>query len=77
MMIACIAFAFSFPRLTLRAWRKMPLSPLLAHKASVMQAKPMIFKVKTHALLRYSSFDEVERPVHFRNFDLRGSCLSP
>ena len=60
-----------------RAWRKMPLSPLLAHKAPVMQAKPMILRVKTHTPLRYSSFDEVERPVHFRNFDLGGSCLSP
>ena len=60
-----------------RAWRKMPFSPLLAHKAPVMQAKPMILRVKTHTPLRYSSFDEVERPVDFRNFDLRGLCLSP
>ena len=29
-----------------RAWRKMPLSPLLAHKAPVMQDKPMILRVK-------------------------------
>ena len=51
-----------------RAWRKMPRSPHLAHKAPVMQAKPMILRVQTHTPPRYSSFDEVERHVHFRNF---------
>ena len=29
-----------------RAWRKMPRSSLLAHKAPVMQAKPMILRVE-------------------------------
>ena len=57
-----------------RAWRKMPRSPLSAHKAPVMQAKPMILGVQTHTPPRFSSFDEVERPVHFRNFSAGHVC---
>ena len=57
-----------------RAWRKMPRSSLLAHKAPVMQVKPMILRVETRTPPRYSSFDQVERPLHFRNVSAGHVC---
>ena len=72
-MIACTTGAFFSPRLTL-AWRKMPRSSLLAHKAPVMQAKPMILRVETRTPPRYSSFNQVERPLHFRNVSAGHVC---
>ena len=77
-MIACTTGAFFSPRLTLSVsvalGAKCRVQSLLAHKAPVMQVKPMILRVETRTPPRYSSFDQVERPLHFRNVSAGHVC---